>query len=148
MPKLEYGRYSHILVAPLEKATFKPPIVIVYGNPAQIIRMVQGRLVEGDNSLSFKVSPETSCANYVALPIITDEFQIIMPGPGERINCSTQDSEMGCAIPASKIEEVIKGLEISHRSGLMRYPTPNHLLFEPQHPTYITQLWEYIQSED
>jgi uncharacterized protein (DUF169 family) len=147
MPRLEYGRHSHVLMAPLERANFEPQVVVVYGSPAQVIRMVQGRLGGGESSLSFRVSSGTSCANCVALPINTDECQIVMPGPGERINCSTQDAEMGCAVPASKIEGVVKGLEAGHRSGIMRYPTPNHLRFQPQHPPYITQLWDYIQGK-
>jgi len=148
MPRLEYGQYSHVLIAPLERAAFEPQVVVVYGNPAQVIRMVQGRLAGGENALTCRVSSGASCANCVALPIITDECQIVLPGPGERINCSTQDVEMACAIPASKVEGVVKGLEAGHRSGILRYPTPNHLRFQPQHPPYITQLWEYIQSED
>jgi hypothetical protein len=71
-----------------------------------------------------------------------------MPGPGERINCSTQDSEMAVAIPVSKIDGVFSGLEAGHRAGIARYPTPNHLRFQPQHPPHIMKLWEYLSAED
>ncbi len=148
MPRLEYGRYSHVLLAPLERATFEPHVIAVYGTPAQVMRLVQGRLAMGGNTLTARVSSGTSCGNCVAMPIITDECQVVMPGPGERINCSTQDSEMACSIPAGKIVGVVKGLEASHRAGIARYPTPNHLRFQPQHPSYIMQLWDYISAEN
>jgi len=147
LPRLEYGRYSHVLLAPLERATFEPQVVLIYGNPAQVMRVVQGRLTAGGTALSSKVSGGTSCGNCIVMPIITDECQIVMPGAGERINCSTQDSEMACAIPVSKIEDVVRGLEAGHRAGIARYPTPNYLRFQPQHPPYITQLWDYIKGE-
>lgn len=147
LPKLEYRRYSHVLLAPLERADFEPQVIAVYGNPAQIMRLVQGRLQEEGNPLTCKVSSGASCGNCIALPIITDECQIVMPGPGERINCSTQDCEMACAVPMSKIEGVVRGLEAGHRSGILRYPTPNHLRFQPQHPPYIIQLWDYLKGE-
>lgn len=40
-PKLEEGKYSHIVVAPLHRTNFDPQIIIVYGDPAQISRLVQ-----------------------------------------------------------------------------------------------------------
>ena len=148
LPRLEYGRYSHVLMAPMERAVFEPQVVVVYGSPAQVMRLIQGRLTGEGNSLSFAVSSGASCANCIALPIITDECQLVMPGPGERINCSTQDSEMAIAIPLSKIDGVLSGLEAGHRSGILRYPTPNHLRFQPQHPPHIMQLWDYVKAED
>jgi len=148
LPRLEYGRYSHVLVAPLERAAFEPQVVLVCGSPAQAMRLIQARLGDGVSRLSFDVRGGASCANSVVLPIITDECQLVMPGPGERINCSTQDSEMAVAIPASKIDGVLSGLEAGHRAGIARYPTPNHLRFQPQHPPHIMKLWEYLSAED
>jgi len=148
LPRLEYGRHSHVLIAPLERTTFEPQVVVVYGTPAQVMRLIQGRLGEGVSRLSFEVRGGASCANSVVLPIITDECQLVMPGPGERINCSTQDSEMAVAIPASQIDGVFSGLEAGHRAGIARYPTPNHLRFQPQHPPHIMKLWEYLSAED
>lgn len=148
LPCLEYGRYSHVLMAPLERAVFEPQVVVVYGNPAQVMRLIQGRLADGTSRLSFDVRGGASCANCIALPIITDECQLVMPGPGERINCSAQDSEMAVAIPISKVDQVVSGLEAGHRSGILRYPTPNYLRFQPQHPPHITQLWDYMKAED
>ena len=57
-------------------------------------------------------------------------------------------SEMAIAIPLSKIDGVLSGLEAGHRCGILRYPTPNHLRFQPQHPPQITQLWDYVKAED
>lgn len=147
LPRLEYGRHSHVLIAPLERTVFEPQVVLVYGNPAQMMRLLQGRLTGEGSPLSCEVSSGASCANCVALPISTDECQLVMPGPGERINCSTQDTEMAVAIPVSKVDRVIGGLEAGHRSGILRYPTPNHLRFQPQHPPHIMQLWDYLSTE-
>ncbi|MBA7675416.1 hypothetical protein ES703_83649 [subsurface metagenome] len=147
LPRLEYKRYSHILMAPLERADFEPQVITVYGNPAQITRLVQSRLTEGGGSLLAKISGGGTCVNCVTLPILSDECQVSMPGAGERINCSTHDHEMACAIPISKIEGIVKGLETGHRGGISRYPTPSHLRFQPQHPPHITKLWEYLKGE-
>ncbi len=147
LPRLEYGRYTHVLIAPLERTVFEPQVIVVYGSPAQMMRLIQGRLNAEGRPLSFDVSSGASCANCIALPIVADECQLVMLGPGERINCSAQDSEMAVAIPMSKVDQVVSGLEAGHRSGILRYPTPNYLRFQPQHPPHIMKLWDYLSAE-
>ena len=43
MPKADKGTIV-VAVAPLSKAEFDPDVIIIYGNPAQIIRCIQGAL--------------------------------------------------------------------------------------------------------
>ena len=43
-PKAPVGSIGSILVGPLNRVDFEPDIVLVYGSPAQIVRMVQGAL--------------------------------------------------------------------------------------------------------
>ncbi|MFH1115165.1 MAG: DUF169 domain-containing protein, partial [Pseudomonadota bacterium] len=42
MSLLENGSYSGIVLAPAAKDLFEPDTVAVYGNPAQIMRLIQG----------------------------------------------------------------------------------------------------------
>ena len=42
--RFDHGAYSHILVAPLSRAAFDPDLIMVYGNPAQIMRLIHGSL--------------------------------------------------------------------------------------------------------
>ncbi|TFH34755.1 MAG: hypothetical protein E4G93_04820 [Dehalococcoidia bacterium] len=41
MARLEYGRHTHVVVAPLERTAFEPQVLVVYGDPAQVGRMIQ-----------------------------------------------------------------------------------------------------------
>jgi hypothetical protein len=59
----------------------------------------------------------------------------MIPGPGERIFAGTQDHEMSFAIPYSKFENVINGLQYVKNQGAFRYPVPNlAILSEPKMP--------------
>lgn len=145
-PRLEYGKYSYFVVGPLAQATFEPQTVVVYGNPAQVVLLVAGRLSGEVGSLTFAASGGGSCLNYSVAPILSDECQVAMPGAGERINALTTPDEMAFAIPASKIEAVMDGLEASYRTGIMRYPTPTWLRFQPQHYPALVRLMEYLQE--
>src|SRR3989304_6641463 len=40
VPKLPYGKYKYIFVAPIKRALFAPDLFIIYGNPAQIITLL------------------------------------------------------------------------------------------------------------
>ena len=42
IPKLPHGEQGYLIAAPLAKADWEPQLVIVYGNPAQMVRLVQG----------------------------------------------------------------------------------------------------------
>jgi hypothetical protein len=59
----------------------------------------------------------------------------MIPGPGERIFAGTQDHEMSFAIPYSKFENVMNGLQYVRNQGTFRYPVPNlAVLSEPKMP--------------
>ena len=35
----DYGKYTHVVIAPFHRADFVPDVAIIYGNPAQISRL-------------------------------------------------------------------------------------------------------------
>ena len=130
---LEYGKYRYLLVAPLEKATFDPHFIMFFGNPAQIARLVQGVTFKSGEFLAFVAGAGRACSVFIARTILTDECQVVLAGAGDRYFALTQDHEMAFTIPLTHAEEVVEGLEMSHRAGL-RYPTPSWLRFEGQLP--------------
>ena len=40
VPKFGFGEYERILIGPLGRAKFEPHVVLVYGNSAQVMRLV------------------------------------------------------------------------------------------------------------
>ena len=89
-----------------------------------------------------------SCIFSTVTPILTEECQVVLPGVGERINAMTTPDEMAFAIPASRVEHFVGGLAEGYRTGVLRYPTPTWLRFQPQHPPYLTKLLEYLNEDD
>ena len=148
LPKLEYGKYKYILIGPLARATFEPHVLLVYGNPAQVLVMLGGRLHGEGGALNFTAAEGMSCIFGTVTPILTEECQVVLPGVGERINAMTTPDEMAFAIPASRVEHFVAGLAEGYRTGVLRYPTPTWLRFQPQHPPYLTKLLEYLNEGD
>jgi uncharacterized protein (DUF169 family) len=78
--------------------------------------------------------------------MLTDEYQVVLAGAGDRYFALTQDHEMAFTIPMSKAEATIQGLELSHKLG-QRYPTPSFLCFEGQLPPQYYKLTELLLKE-
>ena len=133
MERLEYGKYSHLLVSPLQNASFQPDAIVIYANSAQVMRLVQAATNAGGDELSATSAGGMDCSDIMARTMLTDQCQFILPSGGDRVFGLTQDHEMLFTIPFSKIETVVKGLETTHRAGF-RYPVLSFLRFKPDMP--------------
>lgn len=130
--RFPYGLYSHILVAPLGRASFQPDVVLVYGNPAQIMRLIQGALYTDGGAVQSTSMGRLGCAAIITV-MKTDECRYLVPGNGDRIFGMTQDYEMSFLMPASKIDKVLDGLEKTYKTGV-RYPITSFFNFEATFP--------------
>jgi uncharacterized protein (DUF169 family) len=141
--RFEHGLYSHIMVAPVQRTAFEPDLFMVYGNPAQIMRLIQGALYNAGGSVQSSSMGRLGCAAIITV-MKQDECRYIVPGYGDRIFGMTQDYEMAFFIPASKLDSVLDGLAKTHRAGV-RYPITSFFDFEATlPPAYQEQMkiWE------
>lgn len=141
--RFDYGLYSHILVAPLNRAGFEPDMLMMYGNPAQIMRLVHGALYNQGGAVHSSSMGRLGCATIITV-MKNDECRYLVPGNGDRIFGMTQDYEMSFLIPASKIDTVLDGLAKTHKGGI-RYPITSFFNFQAAFPpSYQEQMkiWE------
>ncbi|RJX32260.1 MAG: hypothetical protein C4525_10965 [Desulfarculus sp.] len=148
LPKLAHGKYEWLIAAPLGQADFEPQLVLVYGNPAQMMRLVQSVIYLTGEPVVSNTLGAVGCGTYIAKALMTGECQMVVCGAGDRIFALTQDDEMVFAVPAGKMEEVLAGLEETHRYG-MRYPVSSYLRFSPELPgTYQELMATLVATED
>jgi len=148
MSRLEYGKYSHLLAAPLHTATFEPHLILIYGMPGQIGRLIQGTLYDRGGVLTAASSGGAACSRLVSHTILSDECQYVVGAGGDRVFALTQDHEMPFTIPMSKVELTIKGLDAGARTGVQRYPLPVYLQFEPRLPPSYQKLRDLLEKPD
>lgn len=100
------------IYAPLEKASFKPDVVVVIGNPKQILKIAQSNIYEkgGRNIVSFS-GIQSICADAVAQPYNTGELNATFGCDGSRKNAKIADDELIVGIPAARLEGVVEALE-------------------------------------
>jgi len=145
MPSLEAGKYTYVVAAPLHRAGFEPQVIIVYGNPAQVGRLIQAAIyATGEPIISSSIGG-LACGAEITRTILTDQCQFVVVGGGDRVVAQAHDDEMSFAMPVSKIETIIEGLEATHNAG-MRYPTPSFLTYKPQFPPSFGELTDYLKQ--
>jgi MtaA/CmuA family methyltransferase len=142
--KFAPGAYHGLLVAPLDRATFEPDVVVVYGNPAQVMRLTQAALWRTGGRLASSFQGRLACADIVVTTMLTGQPQVILPCSGDRIFGQTQDHEMAFALPWGRMADIVEGLEGTHRGGI-RYPITQFMEYEAKLPSRymeVNRLWD------
>jgi len=147
IPQLEVGKYSHIVAAPLNRASFAPDVIVVYGDPAQVARLIQAATYSTGEPLTSTSVAAFACGQEMTVPMLTNQCQFILIGGGDRAIAQTHDHEVAFSIPMSKAEIVVEGLEGTHKGG-MRYPTPAFLTFGAVLPPAFGELMDYLRQGD
>ncbi len=148
VPKLAPDEASAVVVGPLARAAFEPETVLVYGNPAQMMRLLAGILWRRGGALAATLTPRADCAEIVIRTARTGEPQFILPCYGDRVFGQTQDHEAAFAIPFGRMPEVIEGLKGTQAGGV-RYPIPSYLRYRAEFPeTYrkLAGMWTHPEG--
>jgi len=136
-----------VLVGPLRGARFVPEVVCVYGNSAQVMRMVAAALFETGGSITSEFNARADCAEIVSRTRQTGRPQVILPCYGDRVFGQTQDHEMAFTLPYSDAEGFARGLEGTHRGGV-RYPVPHYLRYTADYPSTYETVKAIWREED
>jgi uncharacterized protein (DUF169 family) len=132
--RLSKGEYAGVVFSPLERTRIDPNLVMVFCNAGQLMRLVHGATQETGISVQSMLSGRAgTCTEGVLQTFRTGEPRVVLPGNGDRVWAMVQDEEMAFAIPANRLDSVIKGMEATHQTGI-RYPIPVDIRHEPLFP--------------
>ena len=137
--KFSFGEYQYTLVAPLHRTVFDPEVIIVYANPAQVLRLLTAALWKSGGRLASSFGGRIDCAEEIIAPRRSEKCEVILPCYGDRIFAQTQDHEMAFSIPRSRVEEITDGLQGTHKGGV-RYPIPSFLRYTGEFPEHYTRV--------
>ncbi|HKI48996.1 MAG TPA: dephospho-CoA kinase [Desulfobacteria bacterium] len=121
IPRIQTGQYEAVAMAPLVYDPFDPDIVLIYGNPAQMILLINALQFENYEVMQFHCVGESSCSDAIARCYLSGKPQLSIPCYGERRYGHAQDDELVMALPAGFMEKALRGLEVLYRRGV-RYP--------------------------
>ena len=142
-PRFEQGRYGTFIAAPLGRASFEPDLVLLYGNPAQVLLLVIASLYSGGGRMETSFGGRLDCADVLVGTAQLGKAQVILPCYGDRIFGQTQDHELAFALPAGQLPAILEGLEATYKGGL-RYPIPAFVRYTGKYPEkyeHLEELW-------
>ena len=140
---LELGKYSHVLMAPIESAEFEPEVVAVFGNPAQICKLIQAAMFAAGEAITPNIAgPAAGCGAIIAHALNSNSCQFVMHCGGDRTFGAAQDDEVTFAMPWAKVEAVVKGVEGMYViDPTFRYPTATDITHRPSLPSMLEVPW-------
>ncbi|MFH1002800.1 MAG: DUF169 domain-containing protein, partial [Chloroflexota bacterium] len=118
MRHFEPGRYVGLVTAPLDECHFDIDLAFMYGNPAQMARLIQAATYDEGGRFEVSVIPGAVCADTLVPPLQTGKCSLAFPCWGDRRHTGTNDSEMIFTIPAARFSEIARGLADSHEHGM------------------------------
>jgi len=132
--KLTKGKYAGVVFSPLERTRIEPDLVMIFCNPAQLVRLVHGATQETGVAVQSVFSGRAgTCTEGLLQTFKTGKPKVVLPGNGDRVWAMVQDEEMAFTIPANMLDSVIGGLEATHQTGV-RYPIPVDVRHAPTFP--------------
>ncbi len=134
MSRFENGEIEAIVLAPLERASFDPDTILIYGNPAQVMRLTQAWSYMAGERVQGHFGGKVECDEYLIAPFKTQSVRVVMPGHGERIFAGTQDDELTFALPAKFLPELTRALKEVGKAMGARYPVTPYQNFQPDFP--------------
>ena len=141
MPLLPSKRFKAIISGALERIEFEPDIILIWGNSAQIMRIIQASLWKKGGRFTMSTFCDGVCADIISNVILTGELQVAFPCLGDRRFGLAKDSDLIASIPFDVINDILVGLEKTHKAGT-RYPIPYQLC----PPAYFIKLKKQLDK--
>ena len=134
LPRFAPEEIAAIYLSPLDRLDLEPDVVAVWGNPAQMMRLIQAANFSLGERVSGDFSGKVECASYLIAPYRTGKVTVAIPGMGDRIFSMTQDDEMVISFPATLLNAMLNGLQEAGRKIGARYPVTVYQNFTPAFP--------------
>jgi uncharacterized protein (DUF169 family) len=110
-----------VVVAPLGKEKFEPEVILVFGNPAQLMMLLCGLQKEKYERFDFSFVGEGSCSDSLARCYNTKKPSLSIPCFGERSMGQVADDELIVAVPPEEMGRAVSGIKKLGKIGF-KYP--------------------------
>lgn len=109
-PRLERGKYIGVVSAPLRAAPFKPDLVVIYCNSAQLRCLLTGMKYKMGYVVTSRLEPGGACVQSTVPVLQSGDCQVTIPCGGDRKRALAQDDELIFSIPTNRLKDLLLGL--------------------------------------
>lgn len=120
--RLKANQTQAALVSPLEEIPIDPDVVLLFGDGAQMTRLIYSATYETGERLNINTAAECgTCGEGVAAAFIKDKPTVSFPCYGTRRFALAEDNELIFSFPYKYSQEILRALNITHKGGF-KYP--------------------------
>jgi len=118
MPRLDYGIYRGVLLAPLGMANFLPDIFVLYAEPVKMTRIMSAKNWLDGKDISPSISGHAACVYYIVPPIKEKRWHMTVPCGGDSRRAACEDYNMIFSAPIEVLGDLVKGLRFMYNQGV------------------------------
>jgi uncharacterized protein (DUF169 family) len=107
-----------LVLAPLASGKFDPDVILIYGNPAQMMLLMNGLQFKDYERFQFFFIGEGSCADGLAQCYTSGKPALAIPCMGERAFGTVTDDELVLALPPKMMAKAVEGLQSLRGRGI------------------------------
>jgi uncharacterized protein (DUF169 family) len=107
-----------VVLAPLAAGKFDPDVILIYGNPAQMMLLMNGLQFKDYERFQFFFIGEGSCADGLAQCYTTGKPALAIPCMGERAFGNVTEDELVMALPPGMMAKAVEGLQALKERGI------------------------------
>jgi len=129
-PRLAFGEYIGVTVAPLFEASFIPDLFILYINGMQLTQLLIAKNWMDGRDITCTLSGHAACV-YAIVPVVKNkQFQVAVPCNGDRKRGLASDEEVIFSGPIALLGELTTGLSYIKETGR---GLPYQLIMQPNY---------------
>ncbi len=115
-PLVPYGEAA--VLAPLASGKFDPDVIFLYGNPTQMMLLMNGLQFKDYERFQFFFIGEGSCADGLAQCYTTGKPALAIPCMGERSFGNVSEDELVMVLPPGMMAKAVEGLQALKARGI------------------------------
>lgn len=128
-PRLEVGKYIGVLSAPLASVNFEPDVIVIYCDVYQLATLLLSVASKEGRELTCTVGAKGACVYSVVAPLMSGNYQVSVPCPGDRRFAMAQRDEMIFSLPAGKLDDLLASLRYLDKYA---YRLPLRSIMKPE----------------
>ncbi|MCL2125643.1 MAG: DUF169 domain-containing protein [Oscillospiraceae bacterium] len=118
-PRLPYGKYAGVLLAPLSDCGFEPDVTLIYfDNNSQLRGAALAVKSRTGSLISTQLDAIDSCAYACVATINSGEYRVTIPDIGEHERAMAGENEIILSVPHGKLAELTESLSVLDSSGM------------------------------
>ena len=151
-PRLPLGKYQGVLLAPATEAEFTPDVLLINcDSNFQLRSLLSAIKFKTGKLLDVHLDPVDSCVHTLVAAMITKDYTVAIPDPGDQERALSQPNELIMAVPVEKLDDLLEGLDFLDKCHMAYRDMCAEMKFDFPRPPFYNEVyaeWGMDQGSD